>query len=163
MPFAMVEGLGGDIITNGLNRMVSVTHGRPAMISDELASNVPLPVWSNNVTTQDLDRAISLDFSKIAFFTKSVELYEIVNSITLAFYSSHRPRRGCKKPLSPEPSGYGSRPPQGLIGEDIGTVMKLDESLTHWEHSLPDHVKIKSSAHADNKTFQRQAVILRIR
>jgi len=147
--------------------MVSVTHGRPAMISDELASDVPLPVWSNNVTAQDLDGPVSRNFSKIAFFTKSVELYEINNSITLAFYSSHHhPRSGCKKRSNPETSGYNRSCPipyQGPVEEDLGTVMKLDASLTHWEHSLPDHIRIKSSVHAENKIFQRQAVILRIR
>ncbi|PKS12508.1 hypothetical protein jhhlp_000715 [Lomentospora prolificans] len=148
-----------------MDRMVSVTHGRPAMVSDRLASDVPLPLYSSGVIHQGPDGPIPNDFSKIAFFTKSVELYEIINSITLAFYSGHTPRsrsasrKSSKHDLSQGPSHIGL----DAMEEDLGTVMKLDESLTRWEHSLPDHIRIKTSAQSENEIFMRQAVILRIR
>lgn len=147
--------------------MVSVTHGRPAMISERLASDVPLPLYSHNAVAQNgADRGNSGDFSKIAFFTKSVELYEIINSITQAFYSDHhapRSRTASRKSSKQDMHQGASTPSHDSMEEDLGTVMKLDGALTEWEHTLPDHIRIKVIKESDSEIFMRQAVILRIR
>ncbi|CAI4214111.1 unnamed protein product [Parascedosporium putredinis] len=106
------------------------------------------------------------DFSKIAFFTKSVELYEIINSITQAFYSDHhapRSRTASRKSSKQDMHQGTSTPSHDSMEEDLGTVMKLDEALTQWEHTLPDHIRIKVIKESDSEIFMRQAVILRIR
>ena len=91
---------------------------------------------------------------RLSFFSKSIELYEIINRITLAIYSSAEMKR-CKK----DP---GANPPVS-VDEDLATVMELDEALGIWKRRLPDHLSIEFLYIFEDDVIQRQAVILRIR
>ena len=109
--------------------MVSLTHGRPAIISAEAATEVPFPQSCNGLA----------DFSRIAFFTKSIELYEIINRTTMAVYSA------------------------GASNEDLASVIEIDEDLSAWKHGLPEHLQLESLEQTRDEIGKRQAVILRIR
>lgn len=128
--------------TNIVNSTVSVTHGRPAMISQQMAIDIPLPLCSQDTAM------------RLSFFSKSIELYEIINRITLTVYSGAEMKR-CKK----DP---GVNPPVG-VDEDLATVMELDEALGIWKRRLPDHLSIEFLYIFEDDVIQRQAVILRIR
>jgi hypothetical protein len=140
-------------------RMVSVTHGRPAIISLESAPQVPLPLFKDNPETQGTSGLYGPspdNYSRIAFFAVSVELYEIINRTSLAFYSGELGRTVGDK------NGPGAGPPDDAM-EDLGTVMELDESLSEWEQRLPSHLHIERLSEMTDLVYKRQAVILRVR
>lgn len=125
--------------------MVSLTHGRPAMISRNLASAVPLPLTSSNAKPNDYGR-----LTEGSFFVKSIELYEITHRVLLDLYS--------------EP---GSRPRSTIHDdrkdEDLAAVMQLDSAMMKWEESLPKFLVLSDADVASNDVSHRQAVILHIR
>ncbi|EFY98046.1 Zn(2)-Cys(6) zinc finger domain protein [Metarhizium robertsii] len=128
-----------------MDRMVSLTHGRPAMISRNLASAVPLPLTSSNAKPNDYGR-----LTEGSFFVKSIELYEITHRVLLDLYS--------------EP---GSRPRSTIHDdrkdEDLASVMQLDSAMMKWEESLPKFLVLGDADVANNDVSHRQAVILHIR
>ncbi|KAL1893047.1 hypothetical protein Sste5346_006728 [Sporothrix stenoceras] len=136
-----------------LDRMVSVTHGRPTMISSELCAAVPLPLCA----TQAAERGAHYDGPSLSFFIKSVKLYEIMNQVVSTFYS---------------PAAATNM--AGAKGEKdaLAMLLKLDEDLLEWERGLPeylrfdrleklDEVEIRQQNRVDCKP--RQAVILHVR
>ncbi|KAH8881452.1 hypothetical protein GQ53DRAFT_511331 [Thozetella sp. PMI_491] len=137
-----------------MDRMVSVTHGRPPMISKKLASAVPLPLSIRHPSEAATAEATH-DVVRVSFFVKSVELYEIINLSLLAFYSSQDPSSS---------TDDGSETIQSEPAEDdLGALMKLDKSLSDWDRSLPPHLRFELLGESENDVCQRQAVILRIR
>jgi hypothetical protein len=134
-----------------------MTFGRPAMISKASSGAVPLPAavdddyipsGSIKEVFQPPDRP-----SMMAFYAKSLELYEIMNDVLISLY----------KPISDD------------NGEDIHdfyfdnsasegerTIFELDRSLTRWTRSLPPHLREDSSVSA-NAVFCRQSIVLRAR
>jgi hypothetical protein len=132
--------------------MVSVTHGRPTVISKCHALAIPSPL-----TTHDSGRnatGVTNEYQKrISFFMKSVELYEIINQIRVTFYS----------PTRPSHSNDGSGSPIDTSEEDLGSLIGLDKALGKWERSLPEHLRFVRVEEIDNEVFQRQAVILHMR
>ena len=114
--------------------MVSLTHGRPAMVSAELAASVPLPCISSDVDLQSLGDA--------SFFVQSVELYEITHDLTEKLY--HGMPRLAKQTPSSSPN-------------ELATVVQIDGRLTAWQINIPDHLSIK------NPLPSREAVILHMR
>ncbi|POR31023.1 Fungal transcription factor [Tolypocladium paradoxum] len=129
-----------------MDRMVSLTHGRPAMVSEHLALAVPLPTtsWGTEPDESGL-------LTEASFFVKSAELYEITHKVILAFYSG----------------GPGPRPRSAVQLEkqdaDLGVVMQLDGAMSKWEDSLPNHLVLSDPSVMTNEVAYRQAVILRIR
>ncbi|CAK7238453.1 hypothetical protein SEUCBS140593_010703 [Sporothrix eucalyptigena] len=139
-----------------LDRMVSVTHGRPVMISRELCAAVPLPLCA----TQAAERGAHYDGPSLSFFIKSVKLYEIMNQVVSAFYS-------------PATATSMSESNNSSAEKDaLAMLLKLDEDLLEWERGLPeylrfdtldglDEVEIRQRSRTDCKP--RQAVILHVR
>ncbi|KDN71492.1 putative fungal specific transcription factor [Colletotrichum sublineola] len=149
-----------------MDRMIAITHGRPAMISDQLASSVVLPSIPDTSDTAEngsqLD-AVSLHRLRYqGFFHKSLELYEVIHHAVLAFYSSASP---FKSPTHPSGAAHNSQRSTERPELDLGKALQLDQRLTKWEKSLPSFLKIKMSEPETNldEVFRRQAVILRIR
>ena len=128
--------------------MVALTHGRPAMISHKVATAVPLPFCTRNPNPP------FNDFSRFAFFARSIELYEIMNRTTQTVYSVPIVKR-CKKDACPREPIEGN--------EDIGAIIELDEALCAWEQRVPDHLRLECREPSDDEISNRQAVILRIR
>ncbi|KFA56239.1 hypothetical protein S40293_00027 [Stachybotrys chartarum IBT 40293] len=63
-----------------MDRMVSMTHGRPPMMSSQLASALPLPTLSPPVGKPTGPNTYAAETDP-SFFVKSVELYEIIQSL----------------------------------------------------------------------------------
>ncbi|KAL6366158.1 hypothetical protein LRP88_00255 [Fusarium phalaenopsidis] len=119
--------------------MVSVTHGRPAMISKRPAMAVPLPNKSPPVDPRDVTSG--RDTGYYSFFVESVRLYEIIHQTMIALYGgSHN-----------------------NDDEDLDKVVQLDRSLSKWEKKLPDHLKWNMLEANKDEISRRQAVILRMR
>ncbi|OAA59953.1 Fungal specific transcription factor [Cordyceps fumosorosea ARSEF 2679] len=123
-----------------MDRMVALTHGRPAMISAELASCVPLPTIAEE-TTQIPD-----DSTDVAFFVKSVELYEITQQLVERLYST--------------PTGRTQRmkPSQRAVS-DLANIVQIDGDMSEWENSLPKQLQ----QHTLGTIAARPSIILRLR
>ncbi|GES66788.1 C6 transcription factor [Aspergillus terreus] len=142
-----------------MDRVISMTFGRPAMISKASCGSVPLPATideeyipaaSGVEATQPADRP-----SLMAFYAKSLELYEILNEILLSLY----------KPVpeeSPEDIYDFYFNKESSEGEH--TIFQLDRALTKWTKSLPPHLRGSYYAGGSgNIVFYRQSVVLRAR
>lgn len=133
--------------SNTGNSMVSLTHGRPSMVHDKLATEVPLPL----ARTGGQDKS-ELQLTEASFFVASIELYNISHRILQEFYCS--PVSCRRRASSLERMG---------IDEDLGIVMKLDSSLSNWQDGLPEHLITSHPECTKNKVSHRQAIILQIR
>ncbi|OHE98302.1 fungal specific transcription factor [Colletotrichum orchidophilum] len=147
-----------------MTRMIAITHGRPAMISDQMASSVVFPsIPDTNTTSLDGVKLGAVQLHKLryqAFFHKSLELYEVINHAVLAFYSSTSPLK------SPTYTNGTSSPTQRSANKpelDLGKALQLDQRLTIWEKSLPSFLTVAEPETSLDEIFRRQAVILRIR
>lgn len=135
-----------------------MTFGRPAMISKASYGSVPLPATvdeeyisatSNAEVAQPANRP-----SMMAFYSKSLELYEIMNDVLLSLY----------KPV-PEDSledihdFYFNKE----TNEGERTIFELDRALTRWARSLPPHLSKASPPASQNPIFHRQSIVLRAR
>ena len=134
--------------------MVSVTHGRPSMITNRVALAVPLPFYLPD-PVQDSDWVGNNSLAKTAFFVKSVELYEIIHLTLLAFYSSNNTRLVDKH--------YDDDVNTMSDENSLDSVMRLDDSLVDWELTLPSYLKFGAFSEGRNEVNQRQVVILHIR
>lgn len=149
-----------------MNSMIAITHGRPAMVSDQLASSVVLPsipdMDANTEHGVQLD-AVSLHRLRYqGFFHKSLELYEVINYAVLAFYSSTSPLKSSTHTNGGAPNT--SQRLSELPDLDLGKALQLDQRLTKWEKSLPSFLTMADEPENTlGEVFRRQAVILRIR
>ncbi|XHG07534.1 hypothetical protein AWENTII_010673 [Aspergillus wentii] len=141
-----------------MDRVISMTFGRPAMISKASSGSVPLPASvdeeyistaSGTEASQPADRPSMMDF-----YAKSLELYEIMNDVLLSLY----------KPVSEESledihDFYFNKE----TSEGERTIFELDRALTRWTRSLPVHLRGISSPESEDPIFYRQSVVLRAR
>ncbi|KAF6807257.1 C6 transcription factor [Colletotrichum sojae] len=139
-----------------MDRMIAITHGRPAMISDQLASSVILPsIPDSDAQGEDGVRLHRLRYQ--GFFVKSLELYEIINQAVLAFYTTPSETK------SPTTSTHLGQRVQDRHELDLGVALQLDRSLARWEKSTPGFLTMAEPETQLDEVFRRQAVILRIR
>ncbi|KAI9370712.1 fungal-specific transcription factor domain-containing protein [Aspergillus egyptiacus] len=141
-----------------MDRVISMTFGRPAMISKASCGSVPLPATideeylasaSGAGATQPADRP-----SMMAFYAKSLELYEILHNVLLSLY----------RPVPEEsPEDMYDLYFNKEAGEGELTVFELDRSLTKWTRSLPPHLRGEFRAGSEDIIFYRQSVVLRAR
>ncbi|KAL4920044.1 fungal-specific transcription factor domain-containing protein [Aspergillus aurantiobrunneus] len=141
-----------------MDRVVSMTFGRPAMISKASCGSVPLPATIDEeyiASASGTDIAQPADQPSImAFYAKSLELYDILNDILLSLY----------KPVTEESPDdiydfYFSK----STSDDEITIFELDRSLTKWSRSLPAHLRGETTAGSNGVIFYRQTVVLRAR
>ncbi|CAI6100897.1 unnamed protein product [Clonostachys chloroleuca] len=138
-----------------MDRMVSVTHGRPAMISTYVASTVPLPVTSID-GPEAATGALDSSSTDATFFVKSVQLYELIHRTIQSLYYGAR----CKSVLAFNDGGNSSSGNNNKT--DLGMVMQFDAALDKWDRGLPGQLRWTYSQPRDQVTH-RQAVVLYIR
>ncbi|KAM0280229.1 hypothetical protein ACHAQH_004187 [Verticillium albo-atrum] len=139
-----------------MDRMVSVTHGRPAMISGQLATAVPLPLACTSPVS-GAEAVLGSGAGHAAFFVNSVQLYEIIHRTIIAYYGGASGR-----PKGKESQGSDDGSPDG-DDEDFDKVVQLDRSLSKWEQRLPVHLRWTSLETTTDDISRRQSVILRMR
>ncbi|PKX93596.1 transcription factor domain-containing protein [Aspergillus novofumigatus IBT 16806] len=141
-----------------MDRVISMTFGRPAMISKASCGSVPLPATVDEeyipAALDDEVRQPADRPSVMAFYAKSLELYEILNDILLSLYK-------------PVPEGnpediYDFYFNKGL-DEGERTIFELDRALTKWTQSLPAHLRGDTSSKPEDAVFYHQSVVLRAR
>ncbi|KGO40680.1 Transcription factor, fungi [Penicillium expansum] len=141
-----------------MDRVISMTFGRPAMISKASSGAVPLPAavddeyipsGSSKEVSQPPDRP-----SMMAFYAKSLELYEIMNDVLLSLY----------KPISDDNAeDMHDFYFDNVASEGERTIFELDRSLSRWTRSLLPHLRWDSSTVSTSAIFYRQSIVLRAR
>lgn len=139
-------------------RVISMTFGRPAMISRISSGAVPLPVivddeyipvGETSEPSQPADQP-----SIMGFYAKSLELYEIMNDVLLSLY------KPIPDDLTDEAHDFYFN---NVISEGERTIFDLDRSLTRWARNLSSHLRRDSSVPSDNQIFCRQRIVLHAR
>ncbi|KAF4445354.1 hypothetical protein F53441_10903 [Fusarium austroafricanum] len=133
-----------------MDRMVSLTHGRPTMIARHPSTDVPLPLESLNG-----QNAASPPY--YSFFVRSVRLYEIIHRTMVAFYDGSQIVRSKEKESNYDPEGDDGE------DEDLDRVIQLDRCMSRWQSKLPDHLRWDLLDSNQDQISKRQAIILRMR
>lgn len=135
-----------------------MTFGRPAMISKISSGAVPLPVLvdddliPSSATVEPTQPTQKL--SIMAFYAKTLELYEIMNEVLLSLH----------KPVSDDgPDETYQFYFNSTHSDGEHTIFELDHSLTRWAQSLPAHLRTGSTAAEHNPVFFRQGIVLNAR
>lgn len=126
------------------------------MISKEAAGAIPLPTMADedgSASTEPISSANKEKLSFIAFYAKSLELYEIMNDILLGIYKNQTPP---DRPQDLQQYYFKS------FYEGQLAVFKLDYALTAWSQSLPAYFSSQSNS-SENRIINRQSVVLRLR
>ena len=140
-----------------MDRVVSMTYGRPCMIGPKAAQAVPLPlpIDEEYLATEIVQRQpgqTQKTFS-VEFYVLSLTLYDIMHDILFNFYSVN---------------GQSSQPADnkyfGFLDQEENSIFEIDRRLATWSDSLPDHFRIttleKPTAGTLEATLRRQGVIL---
>ncbi|KAH8814897.1 fungal-specific transcription factor domain protein [Xylogone sp. PMI_703] len=142
-----------------MDRVLSMTFGRPAMISKSLADTVPFPAM---IDPEYLPEEASTPGVQppgrppmIAFFVKSLHLYEIINDILLELYMNDDQNE------TKDPDGFPLYKPYESL--DLAAILKLDRALMSWGRNLPPHLKLSCPECMSNGMVYRQAVVCRAR
>ncbi|CAH0018758.1 unnamed protein product [Clonostachys rhizophaga] len=131
------------------DQIMSMTFGRPSTINSGPFDHVPLPKMIDDefLDTQTQPSATRPDGGKsmMAFFVKSLELFNIANDIQ---YEAYRQQRGVR---------------DGEVNHLI-SVFRLDNRLVQWAQTLPVHLHYSESIQeGESLAFRRQRVVLRAR
>lgn len=146
------------ILTFSTQSVISMTFGRPAMISRVSSGAVPLPLivddeFISSETTSEPSQQGDQP-SIMWFYAKTLELYEIMNDVLLSLY----------KPVlddhTEEPHDFYFN---SVVSEGERTIFDLDRSLTRWTRGLPRHLGAESSIPQSNSIFFRQKIVLHAR
>ena len=143
-----------------MDRVLSMTYGRPCMTGPRTAIAVPLPLAIDEerlLPDPVLQHTVQAQRpSVIDFYISSLRLYEILHDVLFNFYAIDIQQ---------------SRPVDGLYDKYFGrsssteghpSVFELERRLSRWENSIPDHLKIGNYPRGDGAevVLYRQAVIL---
>lgn len=135
-----------------MDRIVSLTFGRPLMIEGRTASMVPMPLnLDDNHLPLDLvtDTAQNNDTPMmISFYIEALKLYEILHEILVKLYHS-----------TEETRDYDSLSSCSLDTEKLAVLLRLDHDLNNWLGNLPTHLNTNQSQ-SSSSNFFRQANIL---
>lgn len=115
-------------------KWLQTPHGLPSMIDDEFLDTQTEP------STVRPDRGPTV----MAFFRKTLELFDIINDILIQLY------------LDPKDA-------RGKDTHHLKLVLDLDGRLVAWVDSLPDYLKYSYSNPDEVFAFRRQRVVLRAR
>ncbi|KAJ5345746.1 hypothetical protein N7452_003750 [Penicillium brevicompactum] len=141
-----------------MDRVISMTFGRPAMITKTSSGAVPLPAA---VDDEFIPSNSSLEVSQppnrpsiMAFFGKTLELYDIMNDVLLSLYNP-----------STDPSGEDIHDFyfNNTTTEGERSIFELDHCLSRWTKSLPVHLRGEAAMASANPIFCRQSIVLRAR
>ncbi|KAL4933264.1 transcription factor domain-containing protein [Aspergillus undulatus] len=141
-----------------MDRIISMTFGRPAMISKASYASVPLPA---TIDEEYIASASGTEVAQpggqpsiMAFYTKSLELYEIMNDVLLSLYTP--------VPEESFDDAYNFYFNGKATGGEL-TIFELDRALTRWCRSLPSHLRGEIASVSGSAVFYRQSVVLRAR
>lgn len=144
-----------------MDRITSMTFGRPTRISQEVARQSPLPAAlddeyfdSDGVGSgsQPKDQP-----SKMFFFVAYCELHLILGDILLTFYAPRTPP-GLKSPGLQVHDHIGGK-------QNVDKLLQFDKMLNAWRSGLPPYLQIEGGFQDPTEAliYRRQAIILSAR
>lgn len=120
-----------------MDRIVSMTLGRPMMVMHD--SRMPLPSAVDDENISDDSYLPSTRPSYMCFFNETVKLYDILADILKIFYSSSEPE----------------------FVDLFLSIFQIEERLNKFHDSVPTHIKFGFELH--EKPFRRQSIVLHLR
>ncbi|KAL6889950.1 hypothetical protein GGI43DRAFT_416099 [Trichoderma evansii] len=139
-----------------MDRVLSMTFGRPPMISKQLSDTVPLPIAVDDALLGPQRLAVQPEGlpSETDFFVRALLMYGIVYDILIELYSGAT--------SSTQNSSFISSPHQhGSV--NMAKILELDGALMAWSHNLPPHLQAESPESARDSISRRGAVVCRVR
>ena len=136
-----------------MDRVVSMTYGRPCTIGPKaaLAVPLPLPIDEEYLVPETLQEQ-PVQAQVVEFYILSLKLYEIMHDIIFNFYSVN------SQPCPPGDEYFGS------LEQGQNSVFKIERRLSRWANSVPNRLRVntgsKPQVSSVEATFYRQAVIL---
>lgn len=139
-----------------MDRIVSMTYGRPCMIGQRAALVVPFPLPID-------DEYLCTGFSQIPspgphqtasaeFFVLSLRLFEILHDVIFYFYSVNY-----QQGKSVDSDRYF-----GSSSNNQASVFEIERRISKWERELPQRLRVGTAPQKDaaSATLHRQAVVL---
>ena len=118
-----------------MDRALSMTFGRPSMITSQAAAAVPRPMAHQDLSEcHCYTEAGQPDstFSELHFFIESLKLYELMNETLLRLYNSAYSEESLEDP-------YGIF--FGTLGvKAAGTIFDMDRKYLLWSGKVPTHL-----------------------
>ncbi|KAM6529739.1 hypothetical protein FALCPG4_007867 [Fusarium falciforme] len=142
-----------------MDRTLSMTFGRPLMITPEAATAVPMPlVHSSEGLCSCYSIASSCDVTHdrdLHFFTEALELYELMGEALLTVYDASAVEEAAK--VDEYAVYFGSK-----AAKIVGQVCEVDDKLQRWQRRLPIHLRNDPDA-PKSIIHKRQSHILFLR
>lgn len=133
-----------------VDRMICLSQGRPALISEDLVSTV-VRMQRDVDSRQSKDCQLPLD----DFVASTLEVCEITHHAVQRYFSpppTQKSNVGCSNILDPNPTEV-----------ILALIVQTDGCLRRWDSSLPAHLKYESSMNLQNEVSARQGIILHLR
>lgn len=139
-----------------LDRVISMTHGRPCMIGPQAARAVPFPLTEDELylSSGSLQPPPGRpkQSAEVGFFVQSLKLFEILHDVMFKFYSIN-----CRQRKLVDVNKYF-----GSSDNNQSSIFEVERRILKWQQNIPDHLKVgaKPQGDASASVLHRQAVIL---
>jgi hypothetical protein len=140
-----------------MDRVASMTFGRPTRISQETATLAPPPTAMDDEYFNELGTGIQPagEPSRLDFFLQYCGLHNILGDILETFYTlpasanNHSKFEYVRLENSP-------------VTQDVNKLLEFDKALNEWRDNLEPHLEVSSEYRdvTDALVFKRQAIIL---
>ena len=136
-----------------MDRVVSMTYGRPCTIGPKAALAVPLPLpIDEEYLVHETLQGQPVQTQVVEFYVLSLKLYEIMHDIIFTFYSVNT------QPCQPGDEYFGS------LEQGQNSVLQIERRLSRWANGVPSRLRVTTGSKPQvgtmEATFYRQAVIL---
>ncbi|KAK4947832.1 hypothetical protein LTR10_013340 [Elasticomyces elasticus] len=131
-----------------MDQTISMTFGRPPMITSQAAALVPLPAahlgdLECRCFSEHAYESSDVDFH---FFIETLKLYILMNETISTFYNSESKE---------DFTGNLNFVYFGILGaKAIGSLLEIDHKLSHWNDSLP--IRLRHNAASNSPSSQRR-------
>lgn len=138
-----------------MDRIVSMTYGRPCMIDQRAALVVPLPL---PIDEEEFHAVVQIpspephQTASVEFFVLSLRLFEILHDVIFYFYSGN-----CQQGKSVDSDKYF-----GSSSNNQASVFEIERRISKWERNLPQYLRMGTRPPNGDAaaTLHRQAVVL---
>lgn len=137
-----------------MDQILSMTFGRPSMVSSQASVSVPLPLPHPDGRHCQCATDSRTEATDYHFYVETLKLYQIMNETLLLLYNSDSeasPSEDSKVSL------FGSAGPKV-----VGSVLEIEEKLRSWSQNLPPHLR-RDAISDRHPTHERQTNVLSIR
>ncbi len=143
-----------------MDRTLSMTFGRPTIITPQAAAAVPPPLPHSDVEDCACHREVATfnpTSPDLHFFLETLKLYEIMSETLVALYNPTGGRSGV---VADSYTPYFGTNGAGAAG----LVLEMDSKYSTWLQSLPFHLRAEEASKSlQHMTHARQAKVLSLR